>query len=81
MIFFKKLANIYKSSAVVSFWTLLSRILGFIRDIIFAVLLGAGPAADAFIIAFRLPSLLGDFLQKVLFLQLLFLYWQNTIKV
>ena len=61
MIFFKKLANIYKSSAVVSFWTLLSRILGFIRDIIFAVLLGAGPAADAFIIAFRLPSLFRRF--------------------
>ena len=61
MIFFKKLANIYKSSAVVSFWTLLSRILGFIRDIIFAILLGAGPAADAFIIAFRLPSLFRRF--------------------
>ena len=61
MILFKKLANIYKSSAVVSFWTLLSRILGLIRDIIFAILLGAGPAADAFIIAFRLPSLFRRF--------------------
>src|ERR1700740_3477434 len=37
-------------------YTLLSRITGFIRDIMLAAILGAGPAADAFFIAFRLPN-------------------------
>jgi putative peptidoglycan lipid II flippase len=36
--------------------TLVSRMLGFIRDVASANLLGAGPVADAFIIAFRLPN-------------------------
>ncbi|WP_027369616.1 murein biosynthesis integral membrane protein MurJ [Desulfovermiculus halophilus] len=38
--------------------TLLSRILGFVRDLIVAFALGAGPLADAFFVAFRLPNLL-----------------------
>ncbi|MFK8250791.1 murein biosynthesis integral membrane protein MurJ [Ancylobacter terrae] len=37
-------------------WTLLSRLTGFIRDIVMAAVLGAGPVADAFLIAFRLPN-------------------------
>ncbi len=37
--------------------TLISRILGFIRDICFAHFLGAGSAADAFLVAFKLPNL------------------------
>ena len=37
-------------------WTMLSRILGFIRDILLARLLGAGPLADAFFVAFKLPN-------------------------
>jgi putative peptidoglycan lipid II flippase len=37
-------------------FTLLSRFTGFIRDIILAAVLGAGPTADAFFIAFRLPN-------------------------
>ncbi|HSK39937.1 MAG TPA: murein biosynthesis integral membrane protein MurJ [Arenibaculum sp.] len=36
--------------------TLVSRILGFVRDILTAALLGAGPVADAFFVAFRLPN-------------------------
>ncbi|HET7847654.1 MAG TPA: murein biosynthesis integral membrane protein MurJ [Pseudolabrys sp.] len=36
--------------------TLLSRITGFIRDIILAAILGAGPMADAFFVALRLPN-------------------------
>jgi len=56
-----KLSNIYKSSAVVSIWTLISRILGFIRDILFASILGSGPIAEAFIIAFRIPNLFRRF--------------------
>src|SRR5215472_625567 len=37
-------------------FTLLSRISGFIRDIILAAVLGAGPVADAFFVALRLPN-------------------------
>jgi putative peptidoglycan lipid II flippase len=37
-------------------FTLLSRVTGFIRDIILAAVLGAGPVADAFFVAFRLPN-------------------------
>src|SRR5688572_32330360 len=37
-------------------FTLLSRLTGFTRDIVLAALLGAGPIADAFFVAFRLPN-------------------------
>ncbi|MCW2245897.1 putative peptidoglycan lipid II flippase [Azospirillum fermentarium] len=36
--------------------TLVSRVLGFIRDVLTAAILGAGPVADAFFVAFRLPN-------------------------
>jgi putative peptidoglycan lipid II flippase len=38
-------------------WTLLSRILGFARDMLIAAMLGAGPVADAFFVALKLPNL------------------------
>lgn len=38
-------------------WTMVSRIVGFIRDLLTAMVLGAGPLADAFIVAQRLPNL------------------------
>ncbi|MCR9257876.1 MAG: murein biosynthesis integral membrane protein MurJ [Alphaproteobacteria bacterium] len=37
-------------------FTLLSRITGFVRDILIAALLGAGPVADAFFVAFKFPN-------------------------
>jgi putative peptidoglycan lipid II flippase len=37
-------------------FTLLSRVTGFLRDIMLAAILGAGPVADAFFVAFRLPN-------------------------
>src|SRR5262245_24749686 len=37
-------------------FTLLSRVTGFVRDIVLAYVLGAGPVADAFFVAFRLPN-------------------------
>src|SRR3979409_1960412 len=37
-------------------YTLLSRVTGFARDIMLAAILGAGPLADAFFVAFRLPN-------------------------
>ena len=36
----------------VGFWTLASRILGFVRDIMIASFLGTGPVAEAFLVAF-----------------------------
>jgi putative peptidoglycan lipid II flippase len=47
-----------RNAASVGFATLFSRILGFVRDTMVAAALGAGPAADAFVVAFRLPSLM-----------------------
>ncbi len=38
-------------------WTMASRLLGFLRDILIAAFLGAGPVADAFFVANRLPNL------------------------
>src|ERR1700739_4565004 len=46
-----------RSIFTVGSFTLLSRILGFVRDIVLSAFLGAGPIADAFIVAFKLPNL------------------------
>lgn len=37
-------------------WTLVSRVTGFARDVVMAAMVGAGPVADAFVVAFRLPN-------------------------
>jgi putative peptidoglycan lipid II flippase len=42
--------------ATVGGWTLVSRLSGFARDVVMAAILGAGPVADAFFVAFRLPN-------------------------
>ena len=42
--------------ATVGGLTLVSRLTGFIRDVVMAAVLGAGPLADAFFVAFRLPN-------------------------
>jgi len=46
-----------KSIATVGGYTMMSRVLGFVRDILVAAILGAGPVADAFFIAFKIPNL------------------------
>ncbi|WP_417789419.1 murein biosynthesis integral membrane protein MurJ [Terasakiella pusilla] len=45
-----------RSIATVGGYTMLSRVLGFARDILVAAILGAGPVADAFFIAFKFPN-------------------------
>ncbi|CAL1329511.1 murein biosynthesis integral membrane protein MurJ [Candidatus Providencia siddallii] len=50
--------NLFKILTKISFMTIMSRIFGFIRDAIIARIFGAGEAADAFFIAFKLPNLL-----------------------
>ncbi len=47
-----------RSFATVSSFTMLSRLLGFVRDVMIAAILGAGPLADAFFVAFKLPNFL-----------------------
>jgi putative peptidoglycan lipid II flippase len=49
--------TLLRSVATVGSYTLLSRVMGFVRDILTAALLGAGPVADAFFVAQRLPNL------------------------
>lgn len=46
-----------KAAGVVGSATLLSRIFGYVRDMVFALYFGAGPVSDAFIAAFRIPNL------------------------
>ncbi|HQW21040.1 MAG TPA: murein biosynthesis integral membrane protein MurJ [Rhodocyclaceae bacterium] len=50
--------NLLRALATVSGMTLLSRILGFVRDSVIAHIFGASMANDAFVVAFRLPNLL-----------------------
>lgn len=50
--------NLLRALATVSGMTLLSRILGFVRDFVVARAFGAGLATDAFFVAFKLPNLL-----------------------
>lgn len=49
--------KLYKSFATVGGLTLISRVFGFMRDILIAATLGSGWVADAFVVAFRFPNL------------------------
>jgi putative peptidoglycan lipid II flippase len=48
--------NLLSSTSIFSFYTLVSRLFGYLRDILIAVFLGASIYADAFFVAFRLPN-------------------------
>ena len=48
--------NLLSSASIFSFFTIISRILGYLRDILIAIFLGASIFADAFFVAFRLPN-------------------------
>jgi len=50
--------NLLKSTFVVSFMTVTSRVTGFLRDLIFAHVFGAQGSLDAFLVAFRIPNFL-----------------------
>ena len=50
--------NLAKSSLAFSGMTFLSRILGFVRDVVAAFVFGASPGYDAFVLAFRIPNLM-----------------------
>ena len=48
--------NLIKSTGTFSFFTIISRLLGYLRDILIAIFLGTGPLADVFFVAFRIPN-------------------------
>ena len=48
--------NLIKSTGTFSFFTIISRLLGYLRDILIAIFLGTGVLADAFFVAFRIPN-------------------------
>ncbi len=48
--------NLLSTASIFSFFTIISRILGYLRDILIAIFLGASVFADAFFVAFRLPN-------------------------
>jgi putative peptidoglycan lipid II flippase len=49
--------KLIRNFSIVGAWTLASRILGFVRDMLIANFLGSGPVAEAFMIAFSLPNM------------------------
>ena len=49
--------GLFRSVATVGGYTMVSRVLGFAREILTAAMLGAGPLSDAFFVALRLPNL------------------------
>jgi putative peptidoglycan lipid II flippase len=53
--------SLAKAFVTISGLTMLSRVVGFARDAMMASLLGAGPVADAFLVAFRLPNFFRQF--------------------
>ena len=53
--------RLLSSVLTVGVWTLLSRVLGFVRDVIIANLLGPGVLMDAYVAAFRLPNMFRRF--------------------
>ena len=48
--------NLIKSTGTFGFYTIISRILGYLRDILIAIFLGTSFIADAFFVAFRIPN-------------------------
>src|SRR5262249_41741166 len=49
--------KLYRGFATVGAMTILSRVLGFVRDVLIAAVLGTSYVADAFFVAFRLPNM------------------------
>ncbi|MCP4406313.1 MAG: murein biosynthesis integral membrane protein MurJ, partial [Gammaproteobacteria bacterium] len=52
------MSKVLKSTATVGGMTLISRIFGYLRDVVIAIFFGASGATDAFFVAFRIPNFL-----------------------
>ncbi len=55
---------IFKSATILSVFTVISRITGFIRDVLIAKIFGTGIAAQAFFVAFKIPNMLRDIMAE-----------------
>ncbi len=55
---------LWRSSAIISLMTLLSRVSGFVREMVLAAVIGAGPMANAFHVAFRISNVFRSFLAE-----------------
>ena len=66
--------GLVKSSAVVGGMTFISRISGFLRDVVFANIFGASAYTDAFFISFKIPNFSEDYLQRALLFKHLYPY-------
>ena len=51
-------SSLLKSGGIVGAMTLLSRVLGFVRDQVLAIVFGAGGTTDVFLVAFKIPNFL-----------------------
>ena len=50
--------GLFRSTAVVSSMTMVSRVFGLLRDMVFTRYFGAGAGTDAFLVAFKIPNFL-----------------------
>ena len=62
---------LFRSSATIGSWTMGSRVLGFVRDILIASMLGAGQVTDAFFVALQLPNIFRRLYAEGAFLSLI----------
>ena len=46
----------FRSTSIVGAYTLLSRVTGLLRDMVYSRMFGAGPLMDAFLVAFKIPN-------------------------
>ncbi len=58
------MSSVFKSTGIVAASTLMSRIMGFVREMLFANYFGASGSTDAFFVAFRIPNLLRRFVAE-----------------
>ena len=65
----EKTPRLLRSTSLVSGMTLLSRVLGLVRDIVFARFFGAGVVMDAFFVAFKIPNIFRRFFAEGAFSQ------------
>lgn len=65
---------LWRSTFIVSAMTMLSRVLGLVRDVVLLNVFGAGKDFDTFVVAFRIPNFFDDCLPKGPFLRPLFQY-------
>ena len=56
-----KISNFWKSSFGFSFFTLISRIFGYVRDLVFSSILGANVIHDIFVVIFKIPNVFRSF--------------------